>query len=760
MRMHHPNQFGTGNYVGRPVTASNKNPHINLRDPVLPSQTALDSELFTAGGMTRPQPAAFPYAPLVINYRPTSLDEPELEPKPEPSSKNGTSTNTSRSTTSSHGNSGTNTRKSNVSSPVRHSRSVYKKQPYPKFTKKTSTSLPNFCKLPSFRKASSTTIGIGSSSTIGIDSSSSMSRPDRISMTMSGPSLSSSSSSSLKVLPPTNESSVSRPKSIGRINMMPFRPVANRRAPIPLNLDSKDKVSSHGQSLSASNLFVGDTKMDMATSSEQGLQPVSSKAIMHGSPKPMEDVHQPVSKRPLPLDQVSCHHVISMTPTPLSSSPSLVVTSSTLSPPLSPISPNSSISPISPISPTAFPPQRVATPVDFRTSFNTLSVNHKSVHDTQTSAMGLPSKNRRTEAHALSKAPTMPPTTPSFCSSTSPVAMEKVHYVDDQFEYDECLITKVVSPTGGIVYYNLDVDTDNRAAHKDKAKAKDKVKDKVKDEIKQEEQHGSKKTLKITQFFHSDGSRSRFPQHSNVRELRMDDKLVQEWLLQAMLTSLPPGYSLFEECRTRKCLLFGHVEGAFKYPEQFIPHALWLSSADYASLECVCRVCLKGPQVQPKQDESLLPFQVNVDKGTGTVSYDMSHCTYSKDSMFCDIPPKIKQDQQDVSMYTQQDISMYTQQDHIRSMMMDMDMEDSKVDMMEGDCCEQGHSAQLLLSPAEDCEQEATNTASHTSQSDHAKRAGHAWSPHVLGPFFPVQPKKHKVQSLREIRVAQGHSHK
>lgn len=127
--------------------------------------------------------------------------------------------------------------------------------------------------------------------------------------------------------------------------------------------------------------------------------------------------------------------------------------------------------------------------------------------------------------------------------------------MDDQFEYDECLITKVVSPTGGIVYYNLDIDIDNRAAHK----VKDKVK--VKDEIQQEEQHGSKKTLKITQFFHSDGSRSCFPQHSNVRELRMDDKLVQEWLLRAMLTSLPPGYSLFEECRTRKCLLFGHVEG-------------------------------------------------------------------------------------------------------------------------------------------------------------------------------------------------------
>lgn len=97
---------------------------------------------------------------------------------------------------------------------------------------------------------------------------------------------------------------------------------------------------------------------------------------------------------------------------------------------------------------------------------------------------------------------------------------------------------------------------------------------------------------------------------------------------------------------------------------------------------------------------------------------------------------------------------MNTQQDHIRSMMMDMDMEDSKVDMMEGDSCVQGHSAQLLLSPAEDHEQEATNTASHTSQSDHTRRAGHAWSPHVLGPFFPVQPKKHKVQSLCEIRMA------
>ncbi|KAF9288096.1 hypothetical protein BGZ74_000960, partial [Mortierella antarctica] len=340
MRMHHPNQFGTGNYVGRPVTASNKNPHINLRDPVLPSQTALDSELFTAGGMTRPQPAAFPYAPLVINYRPIPLDEPEPEPKPEPkpepSSKNGTSTNTSR-TTSSHGNNGTNTRKSKASSPVRHSRSVYKKQSYPKSTKKTSRSLPDFCKLPSFHKASSTTIGIGSS-IIGIDSSSSMSRPDRISMTMNGPSSSSSSSSSLKVLPPTNESSVSHPKSIGRINMMPFRPVANRRAPIPLNLDSKDKASSHGQSKSASDLFVGDTKMDMATSSEQDLQPVSSKVIMHESPEPMEDVHQPFSKRPLPFDQISHRHIISMTPTPLSSSPSLAVTPSTLSPPLSPIS--------------------------------------------------------------------------------------------------------------------------------------------------------------------------------------------------------------------------------------------------------------------------------------------------------------------------------------------------------------------------------------------------------------------------------------
>lgn len=125
--------------------------------------------------------------------------------------------------------------------------------------------------------------------------------------------------------------------------------------------------------------------------------------------------------------------------------------------------------------------------------------------------------------------------------------------MDDQFEYDECLITKVVSPTEGIVYYNSDIDVDNRATHQ--------VKDRIKDEIKSEEHYGSKKTLKITQFFHSDGSSSRFPKHPNIRELRMDDEQAQEWLSRAMLSSLPYGYRLFEELRTRRCLLFGHVEG-------------------------------------------------------------------------------------------------------------------------------------------------------------------------------------------------------
>ncbi|KAG0010136.1 hypothetical protein BGZ81_002971 [Podila clonocystis] len=678
--MHHQNQFGTGNYAGRPVSASNKNPHINLRDPVLPKQTILDSELFTPGGLTRPQSSTFPVAPSTIIYVPVPTNEPA------PSSKNGTSTdttsrnttsrnNTSRNTSSSsHSNNRTGTRKSTMSSPVRHLRSVYKKQPYPKSAKKTSRSLPEFCKLPSFRKASTLAGSTHSSITVDRDSSSSMARPHRISMTIDAPSSSSSSSSSFNVSRPTEESSVSRPKSIGRINMVPFRPVANRRAPIPENLSSKDKASSHGQSVSASNSFVDDIEMDVVTSFEQDLHPLSSKAIMHDSSVPMEDILHPPSKWPHFPDQVSRRHIISMTPSPLSSLPST-------HPQPSPVSPSATATLLPPLSATPSPPHRTATPIDFRTSFNPLSVNynnHKSVHDTQThQTLDPASKDSKTETHARSQAPTTPPTTPPFYSFTSHDTVEKVHYVDDQFEYDECLITKVVSPTEGVVYYNSDTDVDNRAV---------KVKDEIKDEIKSEEHHGPKKTLKITEFFHSDGSRSRFPQHPNVRELQMDDKRVQEWLSRAMLTSLPHGYRLFEELRTRKCLLFGHVEGAFKDPEQFIPHALWLSSADYASLECGCRVCFKGQHMQPTQDQSLLPFQINVNKGTGTISYDLSSCTYCKDSPIFDIPPKIKQDL-------------------TKNKRMDMDTEDSKVEEMEGDSC----------------------------------------------------PKKHKIQSLREIRMAQGH---
>ncbi|KAG0040169.1 hypothetical protein BGZ82_004828, partial [Podila clonocystis] len=554
--MHHQNQFGTGNYAGRPVTASNKNPHINLRDPVLPKQTVLGSELFTPGGMTRPQPAAFPSAPSTIIYVPV----PTVEPAQGPSSKNDTSTNaTSLSTTSrnnasrntsssSQGNNRTGTRKSTMSSPVRHLRSVYKKQPYPKSTKKTSRSLPEFCKLPSFRKASTLAGSTHSSVAVDTDSSSSMSRPHRISMTMDGPSSSSSSSlSSFNVSLPTEESSVSRPKSIGRINMVPFRPVANRRAPIPVNVSSKDKASSHGQSMSAGESFVDDIEMDVATSCEQDMPPLSSKAIMQDSPEPMEDILQPPSKGPLFPDQVSRRHIISMAPSPLSSLPPTR--------PPSPVSPSVTPTLLPPLSATPSPRHRTATPIGCRTSFNTVSVNynnHKSVLDTQTYlTLDLASKGNKTETRALSQAPTTPPTTPPFYSFTSRDHVEKVHYVDDQFEYDECLITKVVSPTEGVVYYNLDVDVDNRAG---------KVKDEIKDEIKSEEHHGPKKTLKITEFFHSDGSRSRFPQHPNVRELRMDDKQVQEWLSRAMLTSLPHGYRLFEELRTRKCLLFGHVE--------------------------------------------------------------------------------------------------------------------------------------------------------------------------------------------------------
>ncbi|KAF9318090.1 hypothetical protein BG003_011815 [Podila horticola] len=698
MRMHHQNQFGTGNYAGRPATASNKNPHINLRDPALPSQTTLDSDLFTTGGMTRPHTAAFPCARF-IQYLPVPTDN---EPEPAPSSKNGASTNT---TSSSHGNNNRKiNHKSKMSSPVRHSRSVYKKQPYPKSTKKTSRSLPDFCNLPSFRKAAST-VNTGSSSTAAVntDSSASMSRRSRISMIMDGPlpsSSCSSSPSSLKVTP-TEESSVSRPKSIGRINMVPFRPVANRKAPVLVNSCSKDKVSSHGPSVSAIDSFMGaDAEMDMATSYKQDLPSLASKAIMHKSPEPMEDVYQPISnKRPHSLDRASHHCIISMSPTPLSTHPGL----SPSAPPSATCSTTSSSSAISPHLPISPISPRVATPIDFRTSFNALSVNHsdhKSAHGTQPLTSVLPSQDIKTDAHTHSQAPTTPPTTPPFYS---PKASERVHYVDDQFEYDECLITKVVSPTEGIVYYNSDIDVDNRATHQ--------VKDRIKDEIKSEEHYGSKKTLKITQFFHSDGSSSRFPKHPNIRELRMDDEQAQEWLSRAMLTSLPYGYRLFEELRTRRCLLFGHVEGAFKDPEQFIPHALWLSSAD---------------------------------------------CTYSKDSIFCDILHKIKPD-----------YPMYTQQDHNKNEIMDMDMEGTKAEDIEGDSCAHGHSAQQLPSPVEGPKQGATAcalstpyAASHGSQSSHSRRVEQEWSPHVLGPFFPVQPKKHKSQSLREIRIAQGQFHK
>lgn len=169
------------------------------------------------------------------------------------------------------------------------------------------------------------------------------------------------------------------------------------------------------------------------------------------------------------------------------------------------------------------------------------------------------SKGIKPEAHVLSQTPTTPPTTPPTHCLTSPDATDKVYYVDDQYapepepepesEPDECLITKIICPTQGIVYYNSAIDIDNRAATN------------IKDTIKPEEQDGCRKTMLISQFFHSDGCESCFPQHQHIRELRMDDEKVQEWLSQAMVATLPQGYRLFEVPKTRKCLLFGHAAG-------------------------------------------------------------------------------------------------------------------------------------------------------------------------------------------------------
>ena len=132
--------------------------------------------------------------------------------------------------------------------------------------------------------------------------------------------------------------------------------------------------------------------------------------------------------------------------------------------------------------------------------------------------------------------------------------------MDDQYdpdtEPDECLITKIISPTQGIVYYNSAVDIDNRAATN------------IKD-TKQEDQDGPSKMMPISQFFHCDGCKSHFPQHHHFRELRMDDEKVQVWLSQAMVAALPQGYRLFEMQKTRKCLLFGHPEGN-RYAERWL----------------------------------------------------------------------------------------------------------------------------------------------------------------------------------------------
>ncbi|KAF9386551.1 hypothetical protein CPC16_007481, partial [Podila verticillata] len=528
-------------------------------------------------------------------------DAEKTQSYPKSTYSNNITTSYSHNTTSYSHNNGpsarNSSRKSIVSSPVRHSRAVPKKQPYPKSTKKTKSdpsSLADFRSLPSFQKASST-VGTGSLS---------FSRPDRITMTV-GPSSSSppsSSPSSLKSLVPSpivKESSVNRPNSIGRIDMVCFGPVADRRAHIPLNSSSKEKVGCHGLSVSTSDAFMDtDTEMDMATSCKQDVHAFASKVAS----EPTDDVHHPITaKRPLPDPQlVSRHRIISMT-TPLSSSRS-----------------------------------------------------------------------------------TYP--------GPSPGVTDKVYYVDDQYEPEpepelepeECLITKIVCPTQGIVYYNSAIDIDNRAATN------------IKD-TKPEEQDGPRKAMLISRFFHSDGCESRFPQHQRIRELRTDDEKVQEWLSQAMVATLPQGYRLFEVPKTRKCLLFGHAE-------------------------------------------------VEVDKGTGAVSYDLSTCTYSKDSQFHDCPPKIKQSVMDI-------------QDLAKNEMMDMTMEEDRDD------CAPGPAVQLLpsTSPLGQEHEVATLALSFPYATSHAKqdyptRQEHEWSPHALGRFFPVQTKKHKVPSLRQM-IAQGNIH-
>lgn len=191
-------------------------------------------------------------------------------------------------------------------------------------------------------------------------------------------------------------------------------------------------------------------------------------------------------------------------------------------------------------------------------------------------------------------------------------------------------------------------------------------------------------------------------------------------------------------------LSFWPITGAFKRPEQFTQHALWLASDNYASFDCSCHMCCLAQQEQ-KQEPPLLPFTLEVDKGTGAVSYDLSTCTYSKDSLFYDCPPKIKQDLTGIQGFAKNE-------------MMDMNMEEEE----EGDGCAHGPAVQLLhpTSPLDQEHEVATlaisspYAASHVNQ-DYPTRQEHEWSPHALGQFFPVQTKKHKVPSLRQM-IAQG----
>lgn len=165
------------------------------------------------------------------------------------------------------------------------------------------------------------------------------------------------------------------------------------------------------------------------------------------------------------------------------------------------------------------------------------------------------------------------------------------------------------------------------------------------------------------------------------------------------------------------------IAGAFKRPEQFTQHALWLANDNYASFDCSCHMCHLAQQKQMPQESPLLPFTLEVDKGTRAVSYDTLTCTYSKDSLLQDCPPKIKQGSMD-----NQGLAKNKMRD------MEMDMEKGR------DSCVLGHSAQLLpsMSP-QDQEHEATTwafsspyTASHVSQ-DYPTRQEQEWSPQALG---------------------------